>query len=200
MADNINGNRRQDFRVEDLLPMRDKPITPEVFEFEKRHIGIRSRQSALLRNMVGNDIFSGAPAVNQEDSEVARVFEALDAKLNYLIGVNMLNDANRNDLDERPVNISATGMSFVSTHAYKEGDYTEVTLMLPALPPMVMELLGAICRSGERPDGRFDVGIVFHFRCDDEQDQMARYVFRRHREMIRMELRERQFDARVLPQ
>lgn len=200
MTDNINGNRRQDFRVDDLLPMRDKPITAEAFEFEKKHIGIRSRQSALLRNMVGNDIFTGVQAVNQEDSEVARAFEALDAKLNYLIGVNMLNDANRNDLDERPVNISATGMSFVTRHAYNVGDHAEVTLMLPALPPMVMELLGTICRADAASDGRFNVGLSFNFRCDDEQEQMARYVFRRHREMIRMELREKEERSRVLPQ
>jgi len=199
MIDNENNNRRQDFRVDDLLPMQDKPINPETFEYEKKHIGIRSRQSSLLRNMVGNDIFSNALAPEHEDTETARALEALDAKLNYLIGVNMLNDANRNDLNERAVNISVTGISFVSPHTYRLGDYTEITLMLPALPPVVMELLGTVKRIESVASEKNQIGVNFNFRCDDEQEQLARYVFRRHREAIRMEVRDRE-DGRVLTQ
>ncbi len=200
MIDNENSNRRQDFRVDDLLPMLDKPVDKSTFEYEKKHIGIRSRQSSLLRNMVGNDIFSNALPPEHDDSETARALEALDAKLNYLIGVNMLNDANRNDLDERAVNISVTGISFASPQPYKLGDYTEITLMLPALPPMIMELLGTVKRVDPAPRGQTYIGVNFHFRCDDEQEQLARYVFRRHREVIRMEVRDREDTGPVLRQ
>ncbi|HCS13520.1 MAG: PilZ domain-containing protein [Zetaproteobacteria bacterium CG06_land_8_20_14_3_00_59_53] len=195
MADTDDGNRRQDFRVDDLLPMQDKPMDDATFEFEKRHIGIRSRQSRLLRNMVGNDIFSSLVPSHSDGSETSRALEALDAKLNYLIGVNMLNDANRNDLDERPVNISATGMSFATSQVYALGDHLEVTVMLPALPPVVMELLGTVRRIEPAPRGQVYLGVNFVFRCDDEQEQIASYVFRRHREMIRLELRQKELDA-----
>ncbi|MDQ6965396.1 MAG: PilZ domain-containing protein, partial [Mariprofundaceae bacterium] len=121
MSKTDDENRRHDFRVDDLLPMQDKPMDASTFEYEKKHIGIRSRQSRLLRKMVGNDIFNAVPG-NLDGSDTSRAFEALDAKLNYLIGVNMLNDANRNDLDERPVNISATGISFASSRQYELGD------------------------------------------------------------------------------
>lgn len=192
MIETDDSNRRQDFRVDDLLPMQDKPVDAATFEFEKRHIGIRSRQSRLLRNMVGNDIFASVVPACSDGSETARALEALDAKLNYLIGVNMLNDANRNDLDERLVNISATGVSFATTNAYRLGDHLEVTVMLPALPPLVMELLGTVKRIEPAPRGQTYVGVLFTFRCDDEQEQLASYVFRRHREMIRLELREKE--------
>ncbi|MDX8392636.1 MAG: PilZ domain-containing protein [Mariprofundaceae bacterium] len=200
MIDDENDNRRQDFRVDDLLPMADKPIDRVIFENKKKQIGIRSRQSSLLRNMVGNDVFSSVASPQHEDSETSRALEALDAKLNYLIGVNMLNDANRNDLDERPVNISVTGISFSSREVYRIGDYMEVTLMLPALPPMVMELLGVVKRAEPGPNKRVNVGVIFNFRCDDEQEQLARYVFRRHREVIRMETRDHEVAERALPQ
>lgn len=195
MDDMDDGNRRRDFRVDDLLPMQDKSMDDATFEFEKQHIGIRSRQSRLLRNMVGNDIFSSFVSTHSDGSDTARALEALDAKLNYLIGINMLNDANRNDLDERPVNISATGMSFATSQAYKLGDHLEVTLMLPALPPVVMELLGTVRRIEPAPRGQIYLGVNFVFRCDDEQEQIACYVFRRHREMIRLELRQREAEA-----
>ncbi|MDQ6971702.1 MAG: PilZ domain-containing protein [Mariprofundaceae bacterium] len=192
MAEQDDGNRRQDFRVDDLLPMQDKPVDEAAFEYEMRHIGIRSRQSSLLRTMVGNDIFANMIGADGDDSDITRALGALDAKLNYLIGVNMLNDANRNDLDERPVNLSVTGISFASTESYNLGDRLEVTLMLPSLPPLVMELLGTVKRVEPAPRGQVYVGALFNFRCDDEQEQLARYVFRRHREMIRLESRERE--------
>jgi len=68
----------------------------------------------------------------------------LDAKLNYLIGVNMLNDASHSDMQERPVNLSLTGISFVTEHCYQVGDATLVNLMLPSFPPSILELVGTI--------------------------------------------------------
>jgi len=194
MSKTDDENRRQDFRVDDLLPMQDKPMDAATFEYEKRHIGIRSRQSRLLRNMVGNDIFNAVPG-NSDGSDTSRALEALDAKLNYLIGVNMLNDANRNDLDERPVNISVTGISFATSLPYELGDNLELTIMLPALPPVVMELLGTVRRIEPAPRGQIYLGVVFTFRCEDEQDQLASYVFRRHREVIRLELRDKEVSS-----
>lgn len=192
MIDTDDGNRRQDFRVDDLLPMQDRPLDDATYEYEKRHIGIRSRQSSLLRNMVGNDIFANVVQGQSDGSDTSRALEALDAKLNYLIGVNMLNDANHNDLDERPVNISATGISFATSQTYALGNHLEVTLMLPALPPQVLGLIGTVRRIESAPRGQIYVGVGFTFRCNDEREQLASYVFRRHRELIRMEVMERE--------
>ncbi len=185
MPDSQGQNRRRDFRVDDVLPMKDTPLNEEEFERERTHIGIRSRQSSMLRTIVGDDVF--ASAAPEADTELCNAIRSLDAKLNYLIGVNMLNDANRSDLEERPVNLSVSGMSFVTPRAYKEGDGLEVVLMLPALPPLVLEVLGRVRRVESRPKGQHLVGVSFVFRCQDEEDQISRYVFKRHREVIRME-------------
>ena len=182
-----NKNRRKDFRVDDVLPIKDTPLDKEKFEYERTHLGIRSRQSSMLRSMVGNDIFSSISA-DQNDSEISNALGALDAKLNYLIGVNMLNDANRCDLEEKPVNMSVTGMSFVTPHMYKQGDTMEIVLMLPALPPMVLEILAIVQRVKPAVKGQVDVGVSFVYRCNEEEDQLSRYIFRRHREMIRLEV------------
>jgi len=188
MSDSQDKNRRQDFRVDDVLPMKDMPLDKEQFEYERTHIGIRSRQSSMLRSMVGNDIFSSVSP--ESDSDVSSALGALDAKLNYLIGVNMLNDANRSDLVERPVNLSVTGISFATTRPYKVGDTMEVVLMIPALPPMVLEILGVTRRVKLVPKGQVYVGVSFVYRCAEEEDQLARYIFKRHREMIRIESRQ----------
>lgn len=185
MPDHQNGNRRKDFRVDDMLPMKDTLLNKEAFKYERTHIGIRSRQSSMLRNMVGNDIFS--TVTPEIDSDLCNALGALDAKLNYLIGVNMLNDANRCNLDERLVNLSVTGMSFVTSCSYKVRDAMKIILMLPALPPMVIEVLALVQRVKPAVKGRAHVGVSFVYRCGEEEDQISRYIFKRHREMIRIE-------------
>jgi len=179
-------NRRQDFRVEDIIPWSDKPLSTEEFEIRRKHVGIRSRQGSMLREMIGSDIFSGE-ARGKLNSELTQAMEALDAKLNYLIGINMLNDANRSELSERPVNLSITGASFVSDERYRKGDPIFMTMMLPAFPPSVLELLGEVVWARETKDGRPFIGVQFSYRCEEEEDSIAKYVFRRHREMIRLQ-------------
>lgn len=181
-------NRRQDFRVDDMIPLRDIPISTEEFEIKKTHVGIRSRQSTMLRDMMGKDIFAESNAM--ANSEIAKAVEALDAKLNYLIGVNMLNDANRSDLEERAVNLSVTGAAFVSKERYRKGDPIAVTLMLPAFPPTVLDLIGEVVWSRFDEKGRPLIGVQFFYRCKEEEDAIAQYVFKRDREMIRLRNRE----------
>ncbi len=178
-------NRRQDFRVDDMIPMNDTPLSTEEFEVRKKHVGIRSRQSSMLRDMVGSDIFSN-DLRGKLNSDMANAMEALDTKLNYLIGVNMLNDASRSNLQERAVNFSTTGASFVSDERYRQGDPIFITMMLPAFPPTVLELLGEVMWARKNSEGRPFIGVRFVFRCDEEEDTLAKYVFKRHREMIRV--------------
>jgi len=188
MADKNSDNRRQDFRVDDMIPMRDAPMSIEEYESKKVHVGIRSRQGSMLRDMLGQDVFSeNSMAAN---TDMAKAVEALDAKLNYLIGVNMLNDANRSNLQDRPVNLSVTGASFVSEGVYKEGDAIEVTLMLPAFPPTVLDLIGDVMWVKPKSKGQLLIGVRFFYRCEEEEDAISKYVFKRDREVIRLKNRQ----------
>jgi len=182
-------NRRQDFRIDDVISMNDELLTKEEYEVQREHIGIRSRQNSMLQEMVGKDIFS-AGAHHSLNTDVANAMEMLDAKLNYLIGVNMLNDANRSELKERPVNFSVTGMSFYTKKKYKEGDYIKTTLMLPSFPPTILELIGTVAWARQKGENPLHIAIRFQFRCDEEENSVAKYVFKRHRESIRLRARE----------
>jgi len=179
-----NDHGRQDFRIDDVIPFSAKKLTDEQFELCKNKVGIRSRQNSMLQQMVGRDIFDTGM---QEDAhpEMTQALEALDAKLNYLIGVNMLNDASHSDMQERPVNLSLTGISFVSDGAYQVGDAVHINLMLPAFPPSILELVGDVVRVSKQEDQRLRVGVKFFYRSDDEENTIAKYVYRRHRETIR---------------
>jgi len=175
---------RQDFRIDDVIPVSDKKLTAQEFDRCKNKVGIRSRQNSMLQQMVGRDIFANA-SNEGANPEMTQALEALDAKLNYLIGVNMLNDASHGDLQERPVNLSLTGMSFTTDQAYQVGDSAHINLMLPSFPPSILELVGTVVRVSSPGDRRWKIGVKFYFRSDDEEDTIAKYVYRRHRETIR---------------
>ncbi|EAU54705.1 PilZ domain-containing protein [Mariprofundus ferrooxydans] len=179
---------RQDFRIDDVIPVSDKKLTNEQFELCRTKVGVRSRQNSMLQQMVGRDIFAGDEHAGLS-AEVAVALESLDAKLNYLIGVNMLNDASHSEMQERPVNLSVTGISYVSDCSYQAGDYVAVSLMLPSFPPTIMELVGTVVRASRLADGQMKIAIRFYYRCDDEGDTISKYVYKRHREMIRTENR-----------
>jgi len=183
---------RQDFRIHDVIPLSDKPMSTEEFEINKKKVGVRSRQNGMLRQMVGRDIFSADHDVSSP--EMSQALEALDAKLNYLIGVNMLNDATRSDMQDKPVNLSVSGISFVTENRYQLGDAVAIELMLPSFPPSILELVGTVVRSPKTRGQGEEVGVKFYFRCDDEEDTVAKYVYRRHRETIRAENKKQQDD------
>lgn len=179
-------NRRQDFRIDDVLAMRDQLITKEEYDAQRKQPGIRSRQNAMLQDMVGRDILANdlKEALNLD---LAKAIETLDAKLNYLIGVNMLNDANRSELKERPINLSVTGASFFSDTRYRERDFTQLSIMLPSFPPSILELIGTVTWVKQAPNKMQHVGVRFNFRSDDEESSIVKYVFQRHREHIRLQ-------------
>jgi len=185
MAEDNNDHGRQDFRINDVIPISEDRLTAEEFEINKSKVGVRSRQNGMLRQMVGRDIFSGEH--NPANPEMSQAIEALDAKLNYLIGVNMLNDASHGNMLERPVNLSVTGISYVTDKHYKLGDAVAINLMLPAFPPSILELVGTVVRAPQPEGKKQQVGIKFYYRCDDEEDTISKYVYRRHRETIRAE-------------
>jgi len=177
-------NGRQDFRIDDVIPVSAKKLTADEFNICKNKVGIRSRQNSMLQHMVGRDIFSGDLQQNS-NPEMAEALESLDAKLNYLIGVNMLNDASHSDMHERPVNLSLTGINMVTDCAFRTDDYALINLMLPSFPPSILELTATVVRVEQTSNERWRIAASFYFRSDDEEDTIAKYVYRRHRETIR---------------
>lgn len=180
-------NRREDFRIVDVLHMREELLSEEEFEARKHRMGMASRMSSKLRDMLPRDVDVEQLLQHGDvSSELVRAIEALDAKLNYLISVSMLNEAEQHHLQERTVDISTTGMSFFSDQPHTAGQLLQIVLVVPTAPPQMMELLAEVKWVREE-EGRPRVGIAFCFRSMEERDGVARYVFRRHREMIRLQ-------------
>jgi len=176
---------RQEFRVDDMMPLHELILTKTEYEEKRTHISSKSRQTSLLQDMIGQDLF-GNDARDRMNPELSDAMHKLDSKLNYLIGANMMNDASNANLKERPINLSCTGAAFVPKEPCAKGMYMELTMMLATFPPTPMELLGEVMWVRRKKSGEPFIGIRFLFRNKDEEDTLAKYIFKRSREMIRL--------------
>ncbi len=178
-------NRRQDFRIDDILAVYDKPINTHEYVKQQQFPGIRSRQNAMIQDIIGKEVTT-EQLKGMVNHDLASALETLDTKLNYLIGVNMLNDANRSNLKERSINLSVTGASFHTEEQYNKGDYISLALMIPSFPPTIIELIGTVIRVEQESLNTQHIGVHFSYRCNEEEASIAKYVFQRHRETIRL--------------
>jgi len=178
-------NKRRGYRVDDVMPMLDTPLSTEEFHEKKTQIGTRARQSGMMGNMTGGELSLGFGFEDHLGNDIGKALQMIDQKLNYLISTQMLNDANRLHLQEQSVNLSITGMNFLSENHYREGDGVEITLMLPSFPPLLMELLAEVKRIKPGKKGQH-IGVDFVFRSEDEERNISHHVLKRQREMIRL--------------
>jgi len=195
MPDMEGRNRRLDFRQDDVLRMKEVLLSDEQHEIEKNRMGVISGTSKKMQRLAGNSsLHEGSSA--HVSPEVAQALEMLDAKLNYVIGLNVLEHTDHADLEERLVNMSATGMRFTSKVHCKKGDHLKITMSLPLASPVLLELLSEVVYISVK-DGRTQLGVVFVYRCEEEENNVVKYIFKRQRETIRMSFREKTRHSRL---
>ncbi len=182
-------NQRLDFRQDDVIRMKDARLTEDQFETEMGRTGFHYQSPCLMQGTMGDDGVLEASRLLNPD--MARMLGMLEAKLNYLIGMNVMRQVELPDLEERPVNISITGMRFASGREYKAGDRVKLTLSLPFFPPVVVDLLARVVYVNPHGKGRSQVGVSFIYRSEEEEEVITHYIFKRHREAIRMKYRQR---------
>jgi len=192
MAVKEDRNRRLDFRQDDIIRMNEVLLTNDEYEIELNRVGVISDQSSLLHSLSsggtsGHEISSAAHL----SPEVTQALELLDAKLNYVIGMNVLQQTDHSDMKEYFVNMSATGMRFNSNIYCKRGEHLKITMSLPLAPPMLLEVLAEVVDAKKVAKGQTQLGVAFMFRCEEEEDSVVRYIFKRQRETIRMKYREK---------
>ncbi len=88
----------------------------------------------------------------------------------------------------RAVNISASGMRFISEEKFEDGDLLEIGLILPMVPLLYMRFVGEVIRvkgiTSYETD-RYAVATRFINIENDVRDDIIRYLFRRQREILR---------------
>jgi len=90
----------------------------------------------------------------------------------------------------KDVNISASGMKFISETQYEEGDLIEINMILPMMPLLFIRVLGEVLRTkglASFDDEKRDYAVAARFiQLDPEsREDIIRYLFKRQREILR---------------
>ena len=186
MAIDEGQSRREAFRQDELLPMREEMLTPEQFEAELNRTGIATQNSGLMEDLVNSDVMRDREGSLKINPEIATALEALELKLNYLIAMN-LEKTGEAKYEQRLVNLSATGIGFTTTLPCNKGDHIMIRLNLPMFPPVRLDLLGEVMSVAAKQgkQGGTRIGVSFIYRCAQEEEAVVRYLFKRQRERLR---------------
>jgi len=183
-------NRRQNFRQDDVLFMKEEVLSEDQFEVAKHHPGVDWRQAEVLQTLARTDSLNRRDSYQDTNPELSTALELFEVKLNYLIGMNAAQQSDHSDLEERVVNISAMGMQFTTEEHYKQGERLKITLSLALFPPMILDVLAEIVRLKAVSNDKAKVGVLFLYRCEEEEEVVTRYVYKRQRETIRVKCRQ----------
>ncbi len=186
MPDFAGRNRRKDFRQNVILPMRVEHLSTDEFESEMERSDVHARQAAMLQSLACSDSIADTLGNTYVSSDVAQALELMETKLNYLIGLNMLQKSGDGvELKDLKVNISINGLRFTADKECSRGDHLKITLKLPLFPAIELELMSKVVYAGLQENGKCKVGVIFIFRCEEEEILMSKYIFKRQREAIR---------------
>ena len=185
--------RREDFRIYDKIYHQASLLCHASEKPDKLPAAVERIRSnkliidSFLKGKYGypgsdSEPYSSETPFNQSIWEINR-------KLDLLIHM-MLAEEFRELMKTTPtdVNISASGVRFISGTAYEIGDILEIHLILPMVPLLFIGLMGeVICQKKIKSSnfGRYAVAVKFIRVEPDTKEDIIRYLFRRQREVLR---------------
>ncbi|HPI92319.1 MAG TPA: PilZ domain-containing protein [Deltaproteobacteria bacterium] len=129
-------------------------------------------------------------AAYQKDTQLNQGLWEINRKLDLLIHMFLAEDfKSLMNTVPRDVNISASGIRFISDQAFDMGDLVEIRLILPMVPLLFVRLVGEVIRqkavTSTPQTVRFAVAVKFLKVDTETREDIIRYLFRRQREVLR---------------
>lgn len=170
--------KREYFRVDDVLPVAARKLNNQA-----------ARKSTVI------------PGANAEITEldlsddkihpkIIKLLLEMNNKLNCLIAsLSHPNEDKPQKLQNKKVNISASGMRVTVDEKVEAGDTIEVKMFLPTIPPVEILTYGVVVRV--KPLGNNQYEAAVHFSDMDEcvRDEIIQYALNCQREAIKIQRR-----------
>jgi hypothetical protein len=178
--------RREFFRIRDRLEIEFRAVDPTEFLRLERIIKYNPTQ---VFSQPQNNRPKKKSGDGPDGEALISYLGKLDRKLSVIL--DLMTKSKLDDLYTRryvEIEISGSGLSFVSDVPLPENGYAEFRLMLPVFPYPNIPVLCRIVRNVKREeDSRVDWEIACKFLAinDSDRDLLVQYIFGRERERIR---------------
>jgi hypothetical protein len=176
-----NGNKRDFFRVNILMPVRWRRLNiVETDDAKKGRAGKLLTQNIFRRPI--EEMPEEAPSPKKDD-RIYSVIHMLNDKLDSLINMKFC-DSESSSATDRVVEISASGLKFMTMENIDAGIFLKMNIIIPGVPYSQIELISETMRIQ-----KLDIGylIAANIACIDDvaRDFLVRIIFGKHRADIR---------------
>ncbi|MBT4095487.1 MAG: hypothetical protein HOE85_16100 [Nitrospinaceae bacterium] len=183
--------RREMVRVDDILEISHRVLTSAEKDSLSEEITGTATGAGL--DTVSAILQSAGRTVDPE-SPTWRAISLLDRKLDMIISLLQKNEhaSQETEYVRSGVNVSGSGIRFPSQQEYKKGDFLWIAMIFPSSPPMRVEAIAEIGRTGTSknyldrlPGSIIDVSSKFVAINAQDKEHILRYTFQRQRELLR---------------
>jgi len=184
----IKDNNREFFRIEDRLLIKWRIITLE--EFDELKNTVRFSPAKPTDDPLDIELFRNAQIKDKQENEriysyLMVINKKLDMILDYL---NESVDEEKYISRNTRVDISGSGISFVSDVQMTSGDYVEMKIALPMYPHLKIHTLCKVTRTKtieKDHEKLWETAFNFLVINDKDREMLINYIFMREREMLR---------------
>jgi hypothetical protein len=179
--------RRSFFRIHDRLIVEFRQITPEDFAKLKKVIQYNSTQ---IIDKITETHFLADKELKGESEEIFANMRMMNKKLDTII--ELLSKSLYGEIYtsvQTEINLSGAGVQFESHIVLKEGDYTELKIIVPIFPYPKITALCQVVRTesvqGSSTTGNFRIAMKFLVINEKDRDLLINYIFEKEREYLR---------------
>jgi hypothetical protein len=179
-------DRRRYFRIEDRVALHCQPVAGEALERLLHELADdQPSHTALPASFAATTVQMEhvLHRIKERDADVAGYLQTLNHKLDQLARAVVLEREDGRSLETVPAEISASGISFNSDGAFREGELVRVALLTQPGMALVVAL-GRVIRSRPGQD-HFDTAIDFEQMRDGDRDLIVQHVMHRQAALLR---------------
>jgi hypothetical protein len=173
-----DAERRESFRVDDVLPVVCTRLPPDV----------PLPRSRILPGF-SEDYSPGSTLDEPPDESVNphlwRMILQIHERLGLILQKLNLEAEGLTKAQPRNVSLSTGGVKITTGERLETGDPVEVKLLLPLEPSLWIVMYGRVVRTESLGEGQFEVAVQFSEMDEAVQDTINRYTLKRQREIIR---------------
>jgi len=110
----------------------------------------------------------------------------INLKLNLIYNI-LSSEEDSSIFKQKPieVNISESGIGFITKDRIKKGEILELKMLLPVFPLAIIKVWGKVVRTTALSPDSYRVGIQYINIKEEDQDKIVHYIFKKQREFLR---------------
>ena len=170
--------RRESFRVDDLLPITYSKIQGESPPARSRILAGFSQECSIPSS------YEEAPDEITKTLLFKMLLE-INAKLGLILNRLTQESEGLTKVEPKQVSLSLSGVKFTTGEILKRDDLMELKILLPLNPPVWVAVYGKVVRVEVLGNNQYEVAVRFTDLDDEISETIYQYTLKRQREIIR---------------